>query len=273
MLRLNTPSIWSGVAILPTAGGATRERARSLAEKWLARLSPEEGTTAVVHTQKHMSPSFNISKMTKTLPLAELTRDKLWSRLFDVETDYQTITISLARPDAPHAHAGVTIQASLHGFGSILGSETLSCAIWLIDHEQVHRRIGSSPEAAAEVFEEWIGTVEPLQAWVTRATWIPEFNTYDEFMQTVYESTVAPDWHRGDHPPRMPWLRFVAARLWLDESFLEALDRRQLEAVVELSRHSRVTALSLRSGRSLTELEAVLSPILPRFQGGRLSRD
>jgi hypothetical protein len=173
VLRLNTPSVWSAVAVLPANGGAARERARALAEEWLAQLSPEAGTTAVVHTQKHMSPSFNISKSTKTLPLAELTRDKLWPRLFDQETDYQTITIGLARPDAPHAHAGVTIQASLRGFAGILGSSTLSCALWLIDHELVHRQIGSSAEASAEIFTGWIGTAEPQQAWVARAAWIP----------------------------------------------------------------------------------------------------
>jgi hypothetical protein len=142
----------------------------------------------------------------------------------------------------------VTIQASLRGFGAILGRDALSCAIWLIDHEQIRRRIGSSAEAAAEVFEGWIGPVECLQAWIARAAWVPEFNTYEEFAQTVYESTVAPDWNRADRPPRIPWLRFVAARLWLDESFVEALDPRQLEAVAELSRHGRVTALSLRPG-------------------------
>jgi hypothetical protein len=140
-------------------------------------------------------------------------------------------------------------------------------------HEQVCRRIGSSAEAAAEVFEGWIGTVESLQAWIARAAWIPEFNTYEEFAQTVYESAVAPDWHRVDRPPRMPWLRFVAARLWLDESFVEALDPRQLEAVAELSRHGRVTALSLRPGRSLAELEAALAAILPRFRGGQLPKE
>ena len=122
------------------------------------------------------------------------------------------------------------------------------------------------------MFGEWIGTVEPLQAWIARATWIPGFNTYDEFMQTIYESAVAPDWHRGDRPPRMPWLRFVAARLWLDQSFVEALDSRQFEAIAELSRHGRVTTLSLRPELSLAELEAALAPILPRFQAGQLAR-
>jgi hypothetical protein len=272
VLRLNTPSVWSGVAVLAADGGAARERARLLAEDWLARLSPEAGTMAVVHTQKQMSPSFNISKSTRTLPLAGLTRDKLWSRLFDEETDYQTIIVGLAYSDAPHAHAGVTVQASLRGFGSILGSSTLSCAIWLIDHEQACRQIGSSAETTAEVFEGWIGTIEPLQAWIARAAWIPEFNTYEEFMQTVYESAVASDWQSADRPPRIPWLRFVAARLWLDESFVEAVDPRQLESAADVSRRGRLTRLSLRSGRTLAELEAALAPILPRFRGAQMPR-
>jgi hypothetical protein len=52
-----------------------------------------------------------------------------------------------------------------------------------IGHEQVCRRIGSSAEAAAEVFEGWIGTVESLQAWIVRAAWILKFNPYEEFAQ------------------------------------------------------------------------------------------
>jgi hypothetical protein len=270
VLRLNTPSVWSGVAILPGDGGGARERARLLAERWLARLSPAAVTMAVVHTQKHMSPSFKISKTTRTLPLAELTSDKLWPRLFDEATNYQTITIGLMRTGTLHAHAGVTIQASLRGFSRIFGGSTLSCAVWMINHEQVRRQIGSSVEAATEVFERWVGAVEPLQAWIASAAWIPEFNTYEDFMQTAYESAVSPDWHRADRPPRLPWLRFVAARLWLDESLIGVLDPRQLEAVAELSRHGQVTALSLRPGRSLAELEAALEPILPRFRGSQL---
>jgi hypothetical protein len=82
-------------------------------------------------------------------------------------------------------------------------------------------------------------------------------------MPTMYESAVAPGWHRADHPPRTPWRRFVAARLWLDESFVEALDSRPLETVAGLSRYGRVTALSLRPRRTLAELEAALAPITP----------
>jgi hypothetical protein len=273
VLRLNTPSVWSAVAVLPVDSGAARERARALAEGWLAQLSPDAGTTAVVDTQKHMSPSFKISKNTITLPFAELIRDKVWPRLFASETDYQTVMIGLARPDAAHSHAGLTIQASLRGSGGILSGDTLSCAIWLIDHEQVHGQVGSSAEAAAQLFEQWIGTAEPLQGWIGRAAWIPEFNTYEEYMRTVYESAVTPDWHRGDRAPRIPWLGFVAEKLWLDASFIEDLDLRQLEAIAELGRHGGVTALSLRPGRSLAELEAALAPILPRYLGSQLPRE
>ena len=57
------------------------------------------------------------------------------------------------------------------------------------------------------------------------------------------------------------------------KELLDAYRARQLEAVAELSRHGRVTALSLRPGRSLAELEAALTPILPRFHGGQLPRE
>jgi hypothetical protein len=273
ILRLNTPSVWSGVAMVPLDSGDARERARSLAEKWLEQLSPEAETMAIVHTKKHMSPSFNILKTTRTLPIAELTGDKLWSRLFDQEADYQTIFIGLARSGSPHPQAGVTIQASLRGSGSLFGRKTLACAIWLIDHPEVHCQIGGSAETAAEIFQAWIGTVEPLQAWVSRAAWIPEFTTYEDFMQTAYESAVSPDWSRADRLPRLPWLRFVATKIWLDESFVADLDPQQIEAVAEIDRQGRTTALSLRPGRSLMELEQALAPILPRFSGRHLHRE
>jgi hypothetical protein len=60
-------------------------------------------------------------------------------------------------PDAPPAHAGVTIQASLRGFAGILDSALLIMS-------KSTDRSAAQPEAAAEMFEGWIGTVEPLQA-------------------------------------------------------------------------------------------------------------
>ena len=141
VLRLNTPSVWSGVAILPDEGATSRKQSRVLAEDWLSRLNPEGGTVAVVQTLKHMSASFNISKSTKTVPLTELRNDKFWARLFSEEAANQTIFVGLARPDARHAHAGVTIQASLRAFRGLLGASTLACALWLLEHEEVWRRL------------------------------------------------------------------------------------------------------------------------------------
>jgi DNA-directed RNA polymerase specialized sigma24 family protein len=268
VLRLNTPSVWSAVAVLTDDSAVVRERTRVLAESWLEQLTPEADTVAVVHTEKHLTASFSTSKATRALPFADLTRDRLWTRLFDDKTDYQTVTIGLTRPGAAHPHAGVTLQASLRGFATLLGASTFACAIWLIDHPEVHRRLGGSAEEAAALFEAWIATVEPQQAWVTRACWIPEFNTYGDFAQTIFESAITRDWHREDQAPPTPWLRFVAPRLWLDELFIDRLELSRLRTAAELSRHGRVTALSLAPGRSLAELEASLSPVLPRFRDG-----
>jgi hypothetical protein len=160
----------------------------------------------------------------------------------------------------------------LRGRGRLGGNATISCALWVIDHQEAWQRIGSSADAAAEVFERWLGTAEPLQAWIARAAWIPEFDTYEDFMPTLYERTLAPEWRQADRAAPAPRLRYVAPKLWLDESFMGALDARQLEAVAEPSRRGRVTALSLRAGRSPAELEAALAPILPRLYDGHMPR-
>jgi hypothetical protein len=207
------------------------------------------------------------------MPFIDLKRDKQWPRLFDDEADYQTVTIGLTRSDSPHEIAGVAIQTSLRGFDRLLGGSTLACAIWMIDHAEVHSRIGGSAEEAEQIFQSWIGAVEPLQAWIARTAWIPEFTTYDDFMQTAYESAVSGDWNQADRPPRLPWLRFVAEKLWLDDSFVVDLDSRRIEDVAATVRNARVTALSLRPGRSLSELEQALTPILPRFSGRQLRKE
>ena len=108
---------------------------------------------------------------------------------------------------------------------------------------------------------------------MTQAAWIPEFTTYEDFAQTAYESAVSPDWDRADRPPRLPWLRFVAEKLWLDERFVADLDLQRVAEVADLVRRGCVTALSLRPGRSLSEFEQALTPILPRFSGRQLHRE
>jgi hypothetical protein len=164
--------------------------------------------------------------------------------------------------------AGVTIQAALRGFGGILGSSTLSCAIWLIDHEQV---LGSRGRLRRRCSGNGSERSSPsrlgLRAPPGSLSSTPTMNSCRRYTRAPWRRTGT-----AGIPPRIPWLRFVAARLWLDQSFVEALDSRQFEAIAELSRHGRVTTLSLRPELSLAELEAALAPILPRFQAGQLAR-
>jgi hypothetical protein len=90
----------------------------------------------------------------------------------------------------------------------------------------VHRALGASPEATIDLFETWLASVDPLQAWVTRAAWIP---------------------------------------LWLDESLMREVDRAALEEVAALRQRRRATEIELLPGRSLAELETALAPLLPTF--------
>src|SRR5690349_20208462 len=74
---------------------------------------------------------------------------------------------------------------------------TLNCALWVLGHGAVYERLGTSPSATTDVFETWLATVDPLQAWITRAAWIPEFDVYDAYTQTLYEQAATVDWFRS----------------------------------------------------------------------------
>jgi hypothetical protein len=270
-LRLNTPSVLSTVAILPEDGDATRDRARELMDMWLESLRPAPGTMAVIHTQ-HMSPSRRLAKSTRPVPLEALTTGKLWSKLFAESSGYQTVLIGLQHADAPHPHAGLAVQGALQLFRRPVLDSTLNCALWVLDHQSVHRKLGASPEAAIDVFETWLACVDPLQAWVARAAWVPEFDSWEDFAQTVYESAATVDWFRsktddfvGGRMSLVRRLRFVAPRLWLDESLMREVDRAALEEIAALRQRRRATEIELLPGRSLAELETALAPLLPTF--------
>ena len=136
----------------------------------------------------------------------------------------------------------------------------------------MHRKLGVSPDAAIDVFETWLASVDPLQAWVTRAAWVPEFDSWEDFAQTVYESAATVDWFRskaddfvGGRMSLVRRLRFVAPKLWLDESLMREVDRAALEAVAALRQRRQAAEIELLPGRSLTELETALAPLLPTF--------
>ena len=269
VLRLNTPSVLSAAAILPDDGDAVRRRARELVEAWLGHLDPETGTMAVIHTQR-MSPSKKLAKSTRSVPLEALKSDKLWPKLFAEASRYQTVLIGLHHGEAPHPHAGMAIQGTLQIFARPLGDPVLNCALWLLDHQSVHRRLGISPDATIDIFKDWLASADPLQAWVARAAWIPEFNSWEDFAHTIYEGAASGDRFRsevqgllGGRTSSVRRLRFVAPRLWLDESLMREADRAALEAVASLRQRRRTTEIVLLPGRDLSELETALAPLLP----------
>src|SRR5580704_11262502 len=156
ILRLNTPSVLSAAAILPDDGDTSRDRARELIEAWLRRLRPEPGTTAVVHTQRR-SPSKKLAKATRPVPLETLTTDKLWPKLFAEASGYQSVLIGLHRADTPHPHAGVALQAPIQLFRRAVFEPTLNCALWMLDHQTVHRALGASHEATIDLYRDLAG--------------------------------------------------------------------------------------------------------------------
>jgi len=207
---------------------------RELIEAWPGHLDPEPGTIAVIHTQ-HMSPSKKLAKSTRSVPLEALKSDKLWPKLFAEASRYQTVLIGLHHEDAPHPHAGIAIQGTLQILARPVSDPVLNCALWLLDHQSVHRRLGISSDMTVEIFEDWLASTDPWQAWIARAAWVPEFDSWEDFAHTVYEGAASVDWFRsevqgllGGRTSLVRRLRFVAPRLWLDESLMREVDRAAL---------------------------------------------
>jgi hypothetical protein len=91
-------------------------------------------------------------------------------------------------------------------------------------------------------------------------------------LRSVYESAATVDWFRskaddfvGGRMSLVRRLRFVAPKLWLDESLMREVDRAALEKVAALRQRRRATEIELLPGRSLAELETALAPLLPTF--------
>ena len=103
-----------------------------------------------------MSPSKRLAKSTRSVPLEALTTDKLWPKLFAEASGYQTVLIGLHQADMPHPHAGVALQGPIQLFRRPVLEPALNCALWMLDHQSVHRALGVSPEAMIDLFETWL---------------------------------------------------------------------------------------------------------------------
>jgi len=271
ILRLNAPAVRSLSAIFDADGGPPRSDFRRLAEAFLGRISAAD-FVATIHTRKHMTESGNISKATRSAPLTELVGDRQWAKLFDADTDYQTVTVEIAHPNAPYPLVGFVMQAGLRGVSELPGQPRpapLNGAIWSLEDARVEGELGLGGDALDRLFDEWVEGVAPIQAWRARAAWIPEFDTYEDTMPTLYEQARTPDWVHpaGTKPAKVSALvgrrlRFVTPRLWLGHGFAAAVDRADLERVALVSTRGATLRIELRPEFGLRDLEQVLAPIL-----------
>jgi hypothetical protein len=93
------------------------------------------------------------------------TRDKLWPRLFDEETDYQTITIGLARPDHRAPHAGVTRRccAASPAFSAYAGVTMQGVAVAKLSRGSQVTALSLRPGRSLVELEATVGAAEARQ--------------------------------------------------------------------------------------------------------------
>ena len=148
--------------------------------------------------------------------------------------------------------------------------DTLSFVVWTLNDEAVSDQLQHAPTDMLHDFEPWIGTACAVQAWAARAAWIPEFDLYEDYNQTLYERASDLDWFRSGLNGVLAsnaWtqrrLRYVAPLLWLGPDLAAAVDQAALARVADITRTGPLTRIALRSDASLNDLEAALEPILP----------
>ncbi len=298
ILRLGEPAVLSMVAMLNDDGAPVRHAVRAWIEAWFTTLRPPEGTELTVRTEKHMTASFRVTKAAKAFPFQAATADKAWARLFDPAADYHTVMLGLVPPGAAHPIAGVTLQAALRDglrspadqaadirqtiakqlppasreAGGLSTSDgcALSFAPWVVNDPAAFEALGTSPAFITAAFADWLDGLSPIQGWIARAAWIPEFDLYDNYNQTLYEQASSFDWFRSGLNGMLAshaWLsgrvRFVTPDQWLSDALVAALDLGALRAIADVAKRGPATRITLHGDRTLRELEIVLRPILP----------
>ena len=110
-----------------------------------------------------------------------------------------------------------------------------------------------------------------MQAGIAHSGWLPEFDLYERYNETLYEAASDIDWFRSGLNGMLTsraWsarrLRFLAPRLWLGEELAGAIDASKLNPIAEVSKSASTLRIVLRANASLGDQEAALQPILPK---------
>jgi hypothetical protein len=75
--------------------------------------SRQEGEIRI-HAEKRMSESASVGKTKKTLPASGFLSDKIWGKLFDGASDYQTVLVTFVPTGAECGIAGIGLQRSFN---------------------------------------------------------------------------------------------------------------------------------------------------------------
>ncbi len=273
---LNQPSIATRWATLPGGSQASWTFVKGWFERWLTSLSAPAGTTATIFAESQMTRQLKTSKSNWSASLEKLVLEKRWPRLFEAERDYRVATIELTLPGEVFPAAGAVICSThrnpLKDGEQPSAEEPLNSAVWFINSATVYERLGTTPRTQEQIFERWLEEAGALQAWSTAATWFPA--DIQERGLTLYERAIGdievP--YRGAQLQHIvsqskSWparrLRFVARKLWLNDTLFAQTNPEALEAIATVRRRGSLVEVGLHDDALRSALEEALAPILP----------
>ncbi|MEL6206932.1 MAG: hypothetical protein AAFR47_16690, partial [Pseudomonadota bacterium] len=256
-----------------------RAEMQAMAERFVEALLGCADGSLTLRTLKHMTPSGSIAKKQIDMAPGALPTDKLWRRAFLAKSDMQTVAITLRPPGAALPMAGCSLQMALRPDPEEPGAEDADPAphlsFWMIDHPDAHAALGLTHTGFAAHFADWLAHAKPLQAYLARAAWIPEFDLYTDYAHTPFEELTGVDWFRtglNGTMMRRTWcaarLRFLSPMMWVsDEVVGDRVDLTALSAVADIERMGGLNRIVLKPQARMEDLEAILAPILPGAVG------
>lgn len=304
--RLACPAILHNAAILNDEGAATRTLARDAIESW---LRPAFGQNCQLNllALRQMTAGGNVTKLRKRWKLDEAFQDKTWAKLFDPEDDYQAVTVTLIAPGQQHPIAGAGLNTTQrlshrapsktpggHTLNDVLRGATLTkmrgrpfapiphgivhtLHTWVVNHPTPLALLGASPDHMRAQLDRLATAQMPLQAWHVAATWIPRFDSAQNYEATIYEQYSILNVFRGIlynkhltlYSERLSafWaaniLRMVAPLMWLGPILAAQLDHATLAQVATLTPHAGGLRVEKRPATSMEDFELALLPVLP----------
>ena len=199
-----------------------------------------------------MSTAAYVGKTKKTLPVSDFLDDKLWGKLFDDAANYQTVLVNFFPPNGDHPIAGIGLQHSFkrheekrteyseqqmaktlttmrgRPFDPLPPGGTWHVFMWVINHHDCYKLLGTSATEMEQQLDTFAAQCAPLQAWSSQCTWIPAFDSAEDYERTLYEESSTMNWFRGilntdsglnDAKMTARWcsnvLRMVTPHMWL----------------------------------------------------------